>query len=94
MSKKGDLEVFGGQRDRGNVVIELQHCTSSANFLIQRISGYLTKIFGFDTDRVAVARRRERAIERELLGHAQRPAPRREQRFDRDCTATAAAEVI
>ena len=51
MSKKGDLEAFGGQKNRGNVVIELQHCTSSANFLIQRISGYLTKIFGFDTVR-------------------------------------------
>ena len=49
MSKKGDLEAFGGQRDLGSVVIELQHCTSSANFLIQRISGYLTKIFGIDT---------------------------------------------
>ena len=51
MSKKGDLEAFGGQKNRGSVVIELQHCTSSANFLIQRISGYLTKIFGFDTGR-------------------------------------------
>ena len=77
MSKKGDLEAFSGQKIRGNVVIELQHCTSSRNFLIQRISGYLTKIFDFHT-----GRRRHvplRADLRDLAPHV----PEREARLAR-----------